>query len=313
MAYVPGRSESAPTTGAAVRPPMRIETVRRQFDRRAPRFAHADFLPREAARRLIEHLDEVRLTPQRILDLGCGSGATQRLLVHRYPRARWVGVDLSLPMLTGGRTGAALGDLLMRWRGRGRWRVCADAAALPFTEGSFDLLFSNLMLHWHPAPQAVFAECRRVLAADGLLLFSCFGPDTLRELRAACAETLPAAAPMAFADMHDLGDLLVAAGFAAPVMDMEMLRLTYESPQRLLREVRLLGGNPRDDRAPGLPSGARARALLQALERRRGADGRIALTFEIVYGHAWKPPPRAPREQVVALDRLRAGLPRSRS
>jgi malonyl-CoA O-methyltransferase len=307
MALVPGSSEPALARPDSPRVSVRVETVRRQFDRRASRFARGDFLPREVGRRLLERLDGVRLTPRRILDVGCGGGAMRAPLVTRFADASWIGVDLSLPMLTAAREADFVARVLARWRGRAGARVCADAAALPFADGAFDLVLSNLMLHWHPAPHAVLREWNRVLAVGGLLLFSCFGPDTLRELRAACAEALPAAAPMPFTDMHDYGDMLIAAGFAAPVMEMETLRLTYPSPSQLVREVRLLGGNPRDDRARGLPSGARARALLQALHRQRGADGRIALTFEIVYGHAWKPPPRAQVTRIT-VEGLRAQL-----
>jgi len=174
--------------------------------------------------------------------------------------------------------------------------------------GTFDLVFSNLMLHWHPTPHSVFPEWKRVLAVDGLLLFSCFGPDTLQELRAACAEALQESYPMPFIDMHDFGDMMVAAGFATPVMDVETIRLTYPSAHELIAEARALGGNPRDDRGRSIVSGARARALLAALERRRDHAGRIPLTFEVAYGHAWKPAPKSATETVISLDRLRAGL-----
>ena len=147
------------------------------------------------------------------------------------------------------------------------------------------------MLHWHPEPHAVFPEWKRVLKTDGLLMFSCFGPDTLKELRAAAAHALPNSRAMPFVDMHDFGDMMVASGFATPVMDAEIITLTYASPEELLREVRALGGNPRDDRAQSLPSGRQARQMLRALEAQRGDDGRIRLTFEVAYGHAWKPMP----------------------
>jgi malonyl-CoA O-methyltransferase len=188
--------------------------------------------------------------------------------------------------------------------------ACAEAAALPLADGRVDLLFSNLMLHWHPQPHTVFPEWLRVLRADGLLLFSCFGPDTLRELRQAFAAAGIGARPVPFVDMHDFGDMMVAAGFGAPVMDAETIRLTYPTPRALLQEVAALGGNPRDDRAGGLPPGRRARALLAALEAARAADGRIALTFEIAYGHAWKPQPRLRRAASVPLEEVRAQLRR---
>jgi malonyl-CoA O-methyltransferase len=146
-----------------------------------------------------------------------------------------------------------------------------------------------------------------VLRADGLLLFSCFGPDTLKELREACRLALPNARPMPYIDMHDFGDMMVASGFANPVMDAELLTLTFPSAHDLLREVRALGGNPRDDRCASLPSGRQARNLLDALEARRGDDGRIRLSFEIAYGHAWKPAPRS-ETSGISVEALRADL-----
>jgi malonyl-CoA O-methyltransferase len=192
--------------------------------------------------------------------------------------------------------------------------LCAAADALPLRDAAADLVWSNLMLHWHPTPHLLFPEWRRILRPDGLLAFSAFGPDTLRELRAACAVALPRARPMPFIDMHDFGDMLVAGGFVAPVMEAETLRLTYASPQALLKEVRALGGNPRDDRAAGLPGTRQARALLAALESQRGVDGRISLSFEIVHGHAWNPAARptqaaaAAVETRISVDHLRTQL-----
>ncbi len=164
------------------------------------------------------------------------------------------------------------------------------------------------MLHWHPTPHVVFPEWKRVLRVDGLLMFSCFGPDTLKELRAAVKETLPHARAMPFVDMHDFGDMLVASGFATPVMDVETITLTYPDPRALLAEVRALGASPLDDRWPALPSGRQARRLLDALAARRDSLGRIPLTFEVAYGHAWKPAPRAVGVSKVSLASLRDGL-----
>jgi len=309
-----GEQALLPAPAAPGRGPLHIDTVRRQFDARAARLSRHDFLLREINRRLVERLDYLRIAPRRICDVGCGVGNGRAMLLERFPRAEWIGVELSLSMLETSRpkTGP-LRSLLGRLGPRHAGWVCAEAGRLPFAAASCDLVFSNLMLHWHPAPHAVFPEWLRVLAVDGLLLFSCFGPDTLKELRAACAVALPQARPMSFVDMHDFGDMMIAAGFATPVMDVETVRLTYESAQALLAEVRALGGNPRADRTAGLVSGGRARALLAALEEQRGDDGRIALTFEVAYGHAWKPEPRAGAQSVVSLDRLRAGLAASRA
>jgi malonyl-CoA O-methyltransferase len=310
MPLSPGESDIAPMLIAPVRVPMRWQTVRRQFDRRAKSLSRHGFLLDEVTKRLIDRLDYIRLTPGRILDVGCGAGGAKVLLSKRFPKAQWVGVDFSLPMLRSGiASSRGFASWLDRLRNRAGARICAEAAQLPFAEAAFDLVFSNLMLHWHPQPHNVFPEWKRVLAVDGLLLFSCFGPDTLQELRAACGEALGESYPMPFIDMHDFGDMMVAAGFATPVMDVETIRLTYASARELLAEARALGGNPRDDRRQGFVSGARARALLTALERRREtATGRIGLTFEVAYGHAWKPAPKSATQSVISLDRLRAGL-----
>ncbi len=309
MSLGPGTSELTPTMIDPPRMPARVATVRRQFDRIARRMSAHDAVLREIERRLLERLDLVRLAPALIVDVGCGAGHSAAPLSARYPEAGWVGVDLSAAMLTGGATGARSRRRWLPWsRGPLQARALADAGCLPLPDDAADLVYSNLMLHWHPAPHTLFPEFIRVLRSDGLLLFSCFGPDTLHELRAACLQALPQAMPMPFVDMHDFGDMLVAAGFATPVMDVERLTLTYPSARALLAEVRALGRNPRDDRAPHLPSGRAAAALVDALDAQRDAAGRIALTFEVVYGHAWKPQPRRPGETRIALDDVRARL-----
>jgi malonyl-CoA O-methyltransferase len=314
MSLGPGTSDLTPTMVDPPRMPARVATVRQQFDRRAARFAAHDALAREIERRLLDRLDVIRLAPRCIVDIGCGAGHSRRLLTARYPQATWLGIDLSSAML---RLGAATAGWLARMRSIGaapNWRVSADAAALPLQESSVDLACSNLMLHWHPAPHTLFPEFFRVLRPDGLLLFSCFGPDTLKELRAACLLSLPHCRPLPFVDMHDFGDMMVASGFATPVMDVERLQLTYASPAALLREVRALGANPRDDRAPGLPSTRQCHALMAALGARRDAGGRIAVTIEVAYGHAWRPqaqPARMQRAEIsVPLARLQASLRR---
>ena len=309
MPLGPGTSELTPTVVDPPRMPARVDIVRRQFTHRAARFQRHDAIVREVGRRLLERLDVMRLDPRLIADVGCGAGGCREALLARCTGARWIGLDISCAMLARAVPASSLSRLLP-WRAPRAHAVCAEATALPLADGSVDLLFSNLMLHWHPQPHTVFPEWLRVLRIDGLLLFSCFGPDTLAELRRACAAAGLDARPMPFIDMHDFGDMMIAAGFAGPVMDAETIRLTYPSPQALLREVAALGGNPRDDRAPGLVGGRRARALLAALGDLRDAQGRITLTFEIAYGHAWKPAPRVRGQASVPLDQLRAQLRR---
>ena len=308
MPLGPGTSELTPTIIAPPRVPARTETVARQFDQRVGRIAVRDILLREVEQRLLSRLEYIRLDPRQMLDVGCGLGRSRAGLQALYPQSTWTGIELSVAMARAGlaEQRRALG-VSRWWRSPPRW-VVADGARLPFGDGTADLLFSNLMLHWHPTPHLVFPEWKRVLRTDGLLMFSCFGPDTLRELRSAAADALTHTRPMPFVDMHDFGDMLVASGFATPVMDMETLTLTFSSPRELIAEVRSLGANPRSDRWPTLPSGQQARRLLEALAARRDAAGRIPLSFEIAYGHAWKPPPRASGSSVITVDALRQHL-----
>lgn len=313
MAPGPGTSSLTPTMAAPPRMPAHVATVRRQFDARAARFPAHDALVREVGNRLVERLQYIRLEPRHIVDVGCGAGGLLGALGDLFPEAQRTGLDLSAAMLAP--RPRRLRDRLPRWLGAKTSNIAgfavADAARLPLADASCDLVFSNLMLHWHPEPHTLFPEWKRVLRVEGLLLFSCFGPDTLKELRAACRVALPGARPMPFIDMHDFGDMMVASGFANPVMDAEVLTLTYPSARDLVREVRALGGNPRDDRAPGLPSGRAARSFLDALQAQSGDDGRIRLTFEVAYGHAWKPAPR-PDAARVSVDALRAELAKRR-
>lgn len=312
MPLGPGSSELTPTMLAPPRIPARVATVRRQFDARASHFAESSALTREIAHRLLERLQYMRIAPTTVVDVGCGLGESCAPLQARYPGAAWLGLDVSEGMLRAGQA-QGVAHRIRNWaRGAHALRVAGDGGALPIASDSVDLLFSNLMLHWHPEPHTVFPEWKRVLKSDGLLLFSCLGPDTLKELRIAACSLLDAR-PMPFVDMHDFGDMMVAAGFATPVMDSELITLTYSSPQRLLREVRALGGNPRDDRVKALPSGRRARDLLAALDAQRGDDGRIRLTFEVAYGHAWKPAQKATGAAAITVESLRAQLANRRS
>lgn len=277
---------------AAERAPLRLDTVARQFDHRAARLATHDVLLREIGNRLVERLQYIRVAPRRVLDVGCGLGRMRAALLAHHPGAAWTGVELSQAMAHAGRREQQRARGFARWwRAAPQW-IVADGGRLPVRSGSVDFVVSNLMLHWHPQPHAVFPEWKRVLAPGGLLMFSCFGPDTLREVRRAAAAALPDAAPMPFVDMHDFGDMMIAAGLSNPVMDVEKLTLTYAGPRELLADVRALGANPRGDRPPALPSGRRARQLLEALAAQRDAAGRIALTFEVAYGHAWRPDAR---------------------
>ena len=305
--------------------PIGLDRVRSLFAQPS-RIADAEFLRREISTRMQERLALIKLHPERVLDAGCGSGSDSVLLQRRYPGVQVIGLDAALPMLVhASNTRQAAMSSMQKWlsrivgtvgsaeRGADAGLVCGDFAELPLARDAVDLIWSNLALHWHPHPDQVIAEWRRVIAADGLLMFSCFGPDTLKELRTASDAADPVARILPFVDMHDYGDMLVAAGFATPVMDMETITVTYTETSRLLADVRALGGNPLSTRRRGLTGKFGWQRLIDQLEQQRRADGTIPLTFEVIYGHAFRPVPKvtARGESIVRLDfpKKSPGLP----
>ena len=221
---------------------------------------------------MLERLDYIRLEPSRVLD--AGSGPPRPGLRRRYPRAMVIALDFSVAMLGRRR--------FLRWvKGERKFPVCADMLALPLADASIDLLWSNMALHWLSDPLPALREFRRVLAPNGLVMFSTLGPDSLRELRAAAGERRV----HAFIDMHDLGDMLLAAGLAAPVMDMELITLEYPDADALLDDLRGSGQtSARADR----PKGLAGRAFAERLRRALGSKPKAS--FEVVYGHAWRSP-----------------------
>ncbi len=260
-------------------------TARRSFDRAAAGYSHHAVLQSEVGTRLLAHLEPIRIEPARLLDLGCGTGHFLAELHKRYPGAEVVGVDFAYSMLREARAGGP-------WWRRALARpapllACADAECLPLATACAQLAFSNLLLQWC-RPQAVFAEAARVLATDGLLLFSTYGPDTLKELRAAFATVDSGAHVHTFIDMHDLGDALVHAGFADPVMEMETITLEYASVESLARDLKAGGGqNALAARGHGLVGRGRWQRVVERYERER-RGGALPATYEVIYGHAWK-------------------------
>ncbi|MDN5871418.1 MAG: malonyl-ACP O-methyltransferase BioC [Nitrococcus sp.] len=254
--------------------------LRRSFNAAAQSYDATAVLQREVGERLLERLDLIRLQPKWVLDIGAGTGATTRALMRRYPRARFVALDLAAAMLRKARRRA---PLLRRLR-----CACADAESLPFNAASFDLVFSNLAFQWVNDLDCALREVQRVLRPEGLLIFSSFGPDTLQELRQAWAQADGYVHVNGFVDLHDAGDALVRARLADPVLEMEHFTLTYRRVRDLMHELKTLGAhNVAGGRNGGLTGRRRWSAMEGAYERLRSAEGRLPATFEVTYGHAW--------------------------
>jgi malonyl-CoA O-methyltransferase len=261
--------------------PIDKRQARLAFSRAAPRYDEVAVLQKEIGQRMIERLELVKMTPQSILDIGAGTGFTTAELLKRYRKAHIVALDFALPML-------------QRARKRGSWLrrprcVCADLDRLPFADRSFDLIYSNVTLQWSNDLEHSFSEFLRVLRPGGLLMFSTFGPDTLKELRAAWGVVDNNSHVSPFLDMHEVGDALVRSRFAQPVMDVDRMTLTYQEVEGLMRDLKILGAhNVTADRPRGLTGKGRMAAMRAAYEQFR-VDGLLPASYEVVYGHAWAP------------------------
>lgn len=271
--------------------------------RRLVRAPEPPWLHAEVARRMAQRLDIVKLQPATVIDWWGYVGAGGALLDAAYPKARRIIVEPSDALVQ-----RSLAAAQAPWWTARRWARPVEVRRDDPAPGAAQLLWANMMLHAVADPPALLARWQRLLSADGFVMFSSFGPDTLRELRGLYARLgWPPPTP-AFVDMHDLGDMLVQAGFADPVMDQETLTLTWERPETLLAELRSLGGNASPLRGPGLRTPRWRGRLHAALQTLAGADGRLQASFEIVYGHAFKAAPRAGLrgETAVSLEDMRA-------
>jgi malonyl-CoA O-methyltransferase len=268
--------------------------VRRAFDHAAASYdAHA-VLQREVCDRLLERLDFMNLQPERVLDIGCGTGYGLAHLRERYASAELLALDLSPAMLNAAR--ARLPQPNWTQRALGIFTpnasplthtLCADMGRLPLAANSVNLLWSSLALQWARDLEATLKGFHQVLAPGGLLIFATFGPDTLKELRTAFAAIDDAPHVNRFVDLHDIGDMLIHAGFSSPVMEMEMLTLTYADLKTLMRDLKGIGAhNAATSRKRGLLGKSAWAKLEQAYDALR-LQGRLPATYEVIYGHAW--------------------------
>ena len=264
--------------------------IRQSFDAAAEHYDDVAVLQREVGQRLIERLEMIKFTPKKILDVGAGTGFVSRELDKFYKNSQVLSMDIAPRMLHVARS---KDSWMNKWFGRQDY-ICGDAEYLPFADKSVDLIFSNLTLQWCGELERAFAEFRRVLKPDGLLMFSSFGPDTLKELReswhVADTNTDNNDERMHvndFIDMHDIGDALLRAGLSDPVMDVDNITLTYSDVYQLMRELKALGAhNVANARRHSLTGKTRLKNMVSAYENLR-IDGLLPATYEVVYGHAW--------------------------
>jgi malonyl-CoA O-methyltransferase len=275
------------------------QKIRRAFNRAADSYDDAAVLQKEVCSRLLEKLDYIRLSPRTILDAGVGTGEAVAPLLRRYKKSRLVALDLSERMLA---KALNQGSLLRKPE-----LVCGDIEQMPFHDNSFELIFSSLTLQWCNDLQATLRELLRVLKPGGLLLFTTFGPDTLKELRVCWQRVDDAVHVNRFSDMHDIGDGLLQAGFADPVMEAETITVSYGSVDRLMADLRAIGANVT---ASGGRAGLTAPSVLTQLRQAYEAyriEGQLPASYEVVYGHAWKL-----AESQQQISELRVDLTRSK-
>lgn len=256
--------------------------VRASFDRAAQTYDAAAILQKLVRTEMLSRLDLVKIKPKIILDAGCGTGHGSFALQKKFKSAQVVSLDIALAML---QKTHQQQPILNRFFGQ-KNLICADIEQLPITSSSLGMVWSNLALQWCNDLDGAFGEIARVLQPNGLLMFSTFGPDTLKELRAASNNGNTHVSR--FIDMHDIGDALTRAGFSAPVLDVERYTLTYDDVKSVMKDLKAIGAhNATAGRARGLQGRGFLQNLTQYYEQFR-TDGKLPATFEVVYGHAWK-------------------------
>ncbi len=275
--------------------------ARASFSRAAEQYDEVAVLQREMGQRLIDRLDMIKFQPSVILDLGAGTGVATAALAKKFKKAQIYALDFALPMLK-------------QTRKRGSWLrrprcICGDMEQLPLADRSVDFIYSNAALQWSNDLERTFREFNRVLKPGGLLLFTTFGPDTLCELRDSWAAVDGTTHVTPFPDMHDVGDAMMRAGLATPVMDVDRMALTYETVSALMRDLKQLGAhNTAQSRHRGLTGKQRMQGMIDAYEAFR-KEGRLPATYEVVYGHAWAPTEeQTMQRRTVSVDQLRQSL-----
>ncbi len=260
--------------------------VRASFNRAANTYDAAAVLQKRVREEMLSRLDLVKIKPKAILDAGCGTGHGSFALQKRFSNANIISLDLAFNMLQQTKLQRPWLQKCLQKMLHQQHLLCADIENLPIASNSMGLVWSNLAVQWCNDLDGAFSELARVLQPEGLLMFSTFGPDTLKELRA--ATTNGHTHVSRFIDMHDIGDALIRAGFSTPVLDVEHYTLTYDDVKSVMIDLKSIGAhNATAGRARGLQGRGFLQNLVQNYEQFRVA-GKLPATFEVVYGHAWK-------------------------
>ena len=266
--------------------------LRTAFERAASSYDQAAVLQREISNRMLSRLEYIKYQPDVILDAGSGTGYGSQQLAKRYPNSQLIAMDIAWAMLSHARPNTAWWQRLLPLLQQHSYYVCADIEQIPVKNESVGMVWSNLALQWCNDLEHTFAEMHRILRTDGLVMFSTFGPDTLKELRQSFAQVDAFSHVNRFIDMHDIGDLLVHNGFSTPVMDMEYITLTYSDVTSVMRDLKAIGAhNVTQGRNQGLMGKNKWQKAIAEYEKLR-RDGKLPATYEVVYGHAWKPQSR---------------------
>ena len=282
--------------------------VARNFSAAAGSYRSVNNLQQVVAGRLLERMEYMTLSPGRVLDMGSGPGTSAVLLQKTFPKTGIIEMDLSHGMLLESRRGD-------RRFFRRRSRVCGDAEQTALRTSSVDIVFSSLMLQWCNDPDSVFTEVARILKPNGLFIFSSFGPDTLKELRESWRAVDEGEHVNTFLDMHDVGDGLMRCGFQNPVLESEYIDYRYNEAHGLMRDLKQLGAqNSNRERRKSLTGKKRMQSMLCEYEKYRH-EGKLPVTYEIVYGHAWKAPLELAKKSgenvaTFSLEALKGSVPR---
>ena len=249
-----------------------MSKIRNTFNGAASNYDDNAFLQNEIANRLAEKLKVISIKPQTIIDLGSGTGLLSNKTAEIFPNANLICVDFAQQSLL---------------ENPQNLKVCANAYELPFASNSVDFIVSNLMMQWCPDLKALFNECFRVLKPEGLILFTTFGPDTLKELKRSWSAVDSSAHVNNFIDMHDIGDQMLQSGFQSPIMEMENITLTYEKVLDLMHDLKSIGAQNVGSRSKALTGKTKFKKMIEMYESYR-SDGKLPATYEVIYGHAWK-------------------------